>query len=187
MVRDAIARADQAAIALNPDAPQMLRVWDELQRFSDTNDLIMDNLRSLQMRIKKLELRYHDRVAKKDIRLREILDWNGKNKPDGDPYTDDDIYNAYMTEETRYNKEIDALDKSIQAGMRTAATMAKEYRQCAMQKKFMYHVTIVQKFKMLIEQAIKDEVKDQATLERLGSRIALYMAETFPVSSADNF
>jgi len=124
-------------------------LWDELCGFADTNDMIKLNLQQIQVYIQQAWQRYWRYRAEKDAELAELA-------------TEDP---ASWDEQSRMAESyLNNLCKNISNLMRTATSLAREYRSCNMQKKYMIHINKIEVLKMIFTSAIHKHIHDNETL-----------------------
>jgi len=165
---------DQIRKTLNEVDPSICRVWDELGGFIDTNQLILFNLQQVQVHVQKAQQELYERQRYMDAVLAKIID-------KGEEY-----FHEYLREKERLEGELREHRKHIQALMRDVTSMAKEYRQCAMQKKFNIHISQVLQFQMAVKASIHRHIHDKVLLESIARELTQAGLALFPTGQGED-
>ena len=130
----------------------LVQIWDEVSKTIDTNEHIKVNLEELQLMIQRQQNQYYMRMTEADKILEKILEASN-----GD-------LNIYRAEKERLVNEQSESAKRIQQMMLTAVKLASEYRQCALQKRYVVHIAKVLEFKTMILAIINQHISDPKVL-----------------------
>lgn len=167
----AVADANNAALGIESHLEKM---WQEVSRFTDTNEIVRLNLQQIQVMFQEQFDKYYQRKAQHDIMLKEVLD-------KGEDYVNDyvEMQQAFKNEQAEDLKMIMLLSQRVEG-------MAKEYRQCALQKKWVVHIALVIQFKLAVESAIHRNVSDPNVLSAISDDIRRAAIELFRAMPEEN-
>jgi hypothetical protein len=152
----------------------LLGIWHDLRENQDVNEHILNNLNMNQLHIQAAERKFWERKAENDKKLNE-LEEQLVEKPE--------LMSEYRAELERIDKEETRHYKYISDLMKSSTTFAKEYRQCAMQRKSSVDIGKVELLKSMFVAAVHRHVHDSETLQAIAQDIRQACLELLPVSS----
>ena len=140
---------DKARLQRLPDATPMVELWQECNDDFDTNQAILNNLKSVQLRIEAQTEEYWIHKRQIEERLWEIHDKGP------------DHYDEYKVAQDASVKQDAEEWKALTGLMRLCQVLAKEFRACSMERKVNVHVNQVkllfEAFKGVMDKHVYDE------------------------------
>lgn len=120
-IKDILAVADDQSALIGKET-SLEKMWEEVCQFTDTNEMVRMNLQQIQIIFQEQFDKYYKRKAEHDLMLKEVLD-------KGEEYVND-----YVEMQASFAKEQSEDIRMIMELSQRVEGMAKEYRQCALQK-----------------------------------------------------
>ena len=160
-----------------PTGEKLLTLWRDISQNNDINEFIRQNLQTNQLHIEQAKTRYWERKAANAVILQDLQEQLLQPDPDGDTLT------KYQAELERIDQEERRDHLYISNLMKQSTTFAKEYRQCATQRKSSVDIAQVQKLEMMFLAAIHRHVHDEKILEAISQDMMQACLELLPVSS----
>lgn len=154
----------------------LLDMWRDITQNSDMNEFIRQNMQTTQLHIVESQKDYWSRRAMNEKNLGELLDRVLDEDDDAD-------FMRYNAELHRVDQETKRDHAHISNLMKASTTFAKEYRQCAMQRKSSIDISKVVLLKTLFIAAIHSHVHDEQTLRAISDDIKQACLQHLPVSS----
>lgn len=158
--------------------PALAEVWDELESIGNTNDLVKHNLQQAQIHLQQEQARYYGLETRMIEHLKAIAeaakDENNeiaKNKVD-----------ILIRERNDTQKQLAKSREYIIKLMNTTTSMAKEYRQCMMQQKYIVHMVQVQQFLLALKASLHRNVRDVDALNAISSDMSEMSSSCFSMS-----
>lgn len=142
--------------------PKLLEVWDELEKVSNTNEVIKFNLQQAQVHLQQEQVRYYILDAKVQQEMQKITDTVGLIDSVGP-----DAAEIQIKAHESCRKSLEQSRKYILSLGLSVTAMAKEYRQCMMQQEFIVHIVKVQQLLMGIRASIDANVHDLNALKAI--------------------
>jgi hypothetical protein len=149
-------------------------IWDELNDLADSNEMIRMNMNQMQVHFQNAQQEFWGRKAKNDKELSDLLE-------------NPDKYDEYKAKMEQYAADDEKARKHITDLARITANLAKEYRQCAMQKKYVVHLVKVRQLILVVQAAIHQHVHDQNTLNAISRDIQEAVIAMFPIGSGTDY
>lgn len=172
-IKNTLAVADERYAEM--ELPSNLeKMWDEVTKFTDTNEIVRLNLQQIQVMFQEQFDKYYRRKSDHDRMLQEVL-------AKGDDYATE-----YVEMERTFKQEQEDDLKIIMNLSQRVEGMAKEYRQCALQKKWVVHIALVVQFKLAVESAIHRNVSDPRVLTAISDDIRRAAVELFKTMPEEN-
>lgn len=171
-IRESLALVDKAGKGL-PGARPLSEVWDDVNKFTDTNELIMLNIQQNQVFIQDANNRHWARRRDNDEKVTELFK-EGK-------------YDECKVAARLYQDEEVSDQKHIQDLQKTQLRLAQEYRQCAMQKRWLIHVAQVKQFELIVQASIHRNVHDQNLRNQIAEEIEEGVRNLFPINAGSNY
>ena len=150
-IQNTLAAADDKMQQLGRES-NLERVWSEVVKFTDMNDMVRVNLQQIQVVFQESFDKYYERKAEHGRMLQQVLDKG------------EDYVNDYVEMKSTFDAEEAEAMKTLMTVSQRVEGMAKEYRQCALQKKWVVHIALVIQFKLAVESAIHRNVSDPNVL-----------------------
>jgi hypothetical protein len=158
-----------------PRAERLLDLWADISQNNDINEFVRQNLQTNQLHIQEAVSKYWERKANNDKIIEALQD----KLIDGDV----DSLQKYQAELERIDKEERRDHLYISTLMKSSTSFAKEYRQCATQRKSSVDIAQVQKLLMMIQASIHRYVHDEKVLDSISQDFMQACIEFLPVSS----
>lgn len=149
--------------------PILAQVWDELESIGNTNDLVKYNLQQAQVHLQQEQARFYANEAFKKDLLLEIAK-GGQSRAD-------DLADQVKAADKRTKDSQDYMIKL----MNTTTAMAKEFRQCTMQQKYIVHMVQVQQFLIGLKASLHRNVRDVDALNQISRDMSQMAASCFSV------
>lgn len=152
-------------------APSLLDTWDRISQFRDLNDLVKTNMLQIQHMLQEAFEEHQRTKILDNNRLRDL-----KDKAKEDPKYASDYEKESQFIRMQRNEE----RKNIERMAAASTNLAKEYRQCAMQRAMFVHVALIQQFAILIAGSIQRNVKDPNAWKAISEDIQRFKRMCFP-------
>jgi len=162
---------------------KMAKMWRHIVSIQDTNELIRLEISRVQLMITEHFNDMFRRRAERECELKEAMRMV-KESNDDDRSGLVDIYVTLRDAAAKEKKE------DYSAWQRMAGkeqSLASEYRQCAMQKKYSVHISTFQKFVLIVKNRLHMEITDPKLRERIARGIGKDMLQHFPASVDTEF
>ena len=175
-IKNTLAVADSRNAENGTGGVSLEQIWDEVCEFTDTNEMVRINLQQIQVMFQEAFSRYYsDKVGREN--MLKIVE---KKVSESSEFIEQfiDLKRLYAQEEADQMKVITTLSSRVEG-------MAKEYRQCALQKKWVVHIALVIQFKLAVESAIHRNISDPQVLSAISEDIRQAAMELFKVSPED--
>lgn len=153
----------------------LVAVWDELSDFQDTNRLILFNMQQTQTHIQQTQEEFYGMQRRHSSILEQIIEKGEEH------------FHEYNMRKQEFDKDEREMRKHIMDMMKNVTALAKEYRQCAMQKTSYYHKTLVMEFFLALRSAVMSHVHDEKTLSAISRQMAETCQSLFPTSAEADF
>lgn len=160
-----LAKFDEDMQAIDPDSESMADAWEHACSYKDTNEIILNNIRKLEMMI---EMEHLERLKIRQMHGRLM------RKPKYDLYHDPDnlekqekfleLLRNYKGDEIKAMKALVTLTKSLKE-------LVQEYRTCLTSKRFYVHINQVKQLSLLFKSTLFDEIHDANTLQRVSRKL----------------
>lgn len=160
-----LAEHDKAMREIDPSAPSMAEAWETACSYKDTNEIILNNIRKLEMMI--------DNEHEERLRIRRINGRMSKKpatefKNDPDNLEKQERFLQFLREqksdEARATKNLTNLTKALK-------DLIQEYRTCLTSKRFYVHINQVKQLSLLFKSTLFDEIHDANTLARVSRKL----------------
>lgn len=174
-IREQLARVDQGAGKLEGDSSLAL-FWDDLTQFADTNQIILLNIQQVQVMLQDMQQRFWANRIRNQDRLIELANKEDKGCED-----------TYIKEKNRCEEQEREDVIRIEKLSRIVKDLAKEYRQCAIQKKHVITLIAVHQFRMSVEAAVHRNIRDPETLKAIAADIREAARVLFPIAAVDDY
>ena len=149
--------------------PVLAQVWDELESIGNTNDLVKYNLQQAQIHLQQEQARYYGLEA----RIREHLHKIAACGPEE--------AKLLMSERAIAQKEAAKSREYMLKLMATTTAMAKEYRQCMMQQKHIFHMVQLQQFLIGLKASLHRNVRDVDALNAISEDMSRMASSCFSI------
>lgn len=149
-------------------------MWDQLAEMRDTNESIRLHMAQMQMQMQVSYSEYWDRKRQLDDQLLGIISEHGYNSE------------QYSEKLKAMNAEQIVAEKHMTQIVRVHATLAKEYRQCAMQKRYTVHITLVSQLVMAVHATLHQHIHDQQLLNAISDDLERSMQALFPMDAGSD-
>jgi len=146
-------------------------MWDHLADIRDTNESIRLHMTQMQMQMQVAYAEYWERKKHMDEELLDAIDADGYGSE------------GYEKKLEKISKEQESAQKHMTQIVRVHSSLAKEYRQCAMQKRYTVHITLVSQLIMAVQAAIHQHVHDQTVLNAISTDLERSMSALFPMGA----
>jgi len=160
-----LAKFDKEMKEIDPDAESMADAWEKACSYKDTNEIILNNIRKLEMMI---EMEHAERLKIRQMHGRLM------RKPKYDLYHDPenqakqekflDLLRGYKSDEIKAMKALVTLTKNLKE-------LVQEYRTCLTSKRFYVHINQVKQLSLLFKSTLFDEIHDANTLARVSKKL----------------
>lgn len=152
----------------------MLRVWDEVNQFTDTNAMLLGYMRQCHLFIISLQ-RDMDNERRA---IKERLDALTNKSDDAKAY-------KVVQEEWRLTQA--DMIKQIADLFKTQKQIAAEYRQCMMKREFLVHIAQVIQLKDAYTSALHRHIFDQSVLDGISDEMTEISTTIFGISSSSEY
>jgi len=152
-------------------APSLVDTWDRISNFRDINDLVRINMLEVQHMLQEAFEEHQKSKIDDNDRLRSMLDMAKADSKFADSYAKE----LQLVKIQRNDER-----KTIQSLAATGLQLAKEYRQCAMQRAMFVHIAMIQQFALLITASIQRNVKDPTAWKSISEDIQQFKRICFP-------
>lgn len=156
-----------------PAADLLKDIWCDIRKSTDVNEHILNNLKMNQLHIQAAEQKFWEKRAANAKILNDL-----EEKLISEP----ELMPKYQAELDRIDKEETRHYLHISNLMKSSTMFAKEYRQCAMQRKSSVDIGKVETLKGLFIAAIHRHIFDQNTLALIAADIREACLQLLPVS-----
>ncbi len=174
-IRDNLARIDELRTkAHGKHLTSLTEFWDEANKFTDMNEAIRLNMQQMETHLQDAESMFWERQNHFHTLLEKLID-EGENS-----------YDKYQETFRQCQDEAHKDRKHIQDLQKTVLRLAQEYRQCAMQKQWSVHKSLVIQFLMSIQAAIHRNVPDKQVRDALAEDLEEATRSLFVLSADTN-
>ena len=171
----ALSEFDEKMRLLDPKAPSMTKLWEQVWEFKDPNEMVHFNFRQTQALLQRAYQEYYDVCAMHKKILKEMYD-----QAQGGYDLEKQILqrNDYKEAEERSMKSILDLTK-------ISTSLAKEYRQCAISKAFFVHITKIEQLILFVKRVLSQEIPNIDQLKRIADKIEQGSAQYIDITGEE--
>ena len=168
-----LAEVDAKAKEMGVDS-DLLDQWHILKSFKDVNEMVRLNVQQMQIIMQEQMNYYLNHKNRIEKEIKDLLDQAMEH-----PETLD----MFMAQREQLNNERNNLVDGIANTSRTIGALAKEYRQCALGRKFFVHIAAVEQFSIILRGIIQRYMKDPKLLKAVSEDIRVAVKDCFPANA----
>lgn len=171
MLADVDAKAKQAGLQSN-----LAEQWSTIKAFKDVNELVRHNVHQMQVVMQEQMAYFLEHKNRVEKELDELLE-----QAMSEPAT----MELFMSQRDKLNTERNNLIMGLGSTSRTIAALAKEYRQCALGRKFFVHIASVEQFSVIVRGLIQKYIQDPVALGKVANELRGAVKDCFPANQED--
>lgn len=154
----------------------LVEQWRLITSFKDVNELVRVNVNQMQI-VMQEQMSYY--LNNKNTIEKEIADV--RDLAMAHPETID----VFMAQLDRLNGERNNLINGLATTSRTIAALSKEYRQCALGRKFFVHIASVEQYSIIVKGIIQKYTQDPVVLGKVAEELRLAIKDCFPANQEE--
>lgn len=155
----------------------LVQQWQMIRSFKDVNELVRMNVHQIQMIMQDQMAYYMSHKVKIEKEMQDLLD---------QALLHPETLELFMAQREKLSIERHNLINGISATSRTIAALTKEYRQCALGRKFFVHIAAVEQYSIIVKGIIQKYLQDPALLSKVSNELRTAIKGCFPANSEED-
>lgn len=154
----------------------LVEQWKMITSFRDVNELVRMNVHQVQVIMQDQMSYYLNHKNRIEKEMEDLL-----NQAMEHPET----LEMFMSQREKLNNERNNLLTGIANTSRTIAALSKEYRQCALGRKFFVHIAAVEQFSIIVKGLIQKYLQDPVVLMKVSNELREAVKDCFPANGQE--